>query len=84
MYTGKITIKETTESDLENIKSLWNNGEVMFFVGFPGGKVNRVYVEPSPANKKAWALYGKLGFVSKPRPTYLEDEDTYLGLTKDE
>lgn len=30
MYTGKVTIKETTESDLEDIKSLWNNGEVMF------------------------------------------------------
>ena len=46
--------------------------------------VSRVYVEPSPANKKAWALYEKLGFVSKSRPTYLEDEDTYLELTKDE
>ncbi|MEW8995526.1 hypothetical protein [Clostridium sp.] len=37
MYRGEITIIETTERDLENIMSLWNNGEVMFFVGFPDG-----------------------------------------------
>ena len=161
MYKGKITIKETTERDLENIMNLWNNGEVMFFVGFPDGlgitldqlkewfkvaiknperchysiyaegigycgetfynvdvkhdlasmdikllphaqgkgiaskalsfaidkaftegKVNRVYVEPQSANRKAWTLYEKLGFVSKERPNYLEEDDTYLELTK--
>ncbi|KEZ88343.1 hypothetical protein IO99_02735 [Clostridium sulfidigenes] len=161
MYKGEITIKETTERDLENVMNLWNNGEVMFFVGFPdglgitldqlkgwlkgaikkperchysiyaegigycgetfydvdvkhdlasmdikllphaqgkgiaakalsfaidkaftGGKVNQVYVEPQSANRKAWALYEKLGFVSKERPTYLEEDDTYLELTK--
>lgn len=32
-----ITVKETTHSDLENIMSLWNNGKVMFYVGFPNG-----------------------------------------------
>ncbi|MDR7857028.1 GNAT family N-acetyltransferase [Tissierella sp.] len=37
MYTGKITIKETTVEDLDNIMNLWNNGEVMFYVGFPKG-----------------------------------------------
>lgn len=36
-YTDRITIKETTSNYLENIKSLWNNGEVMFFVGYPTG-----------------------------------------------
>ncbi len=161
MYKGEITIKETTESDLENIMSLWNNGEVMFFVGFPDGlgitleklkkwlegaikkperchysiyaegigycgetfydadvehdlasldikllpqaqgkgiaakslsfvidkaftdgNVNRVYVEPCSENRKAWALYEKLGFVRKTRPIYLEYEDNYLELTK--
>ncbi len=161
MYKGEITIKETTERDLENVMNLWNNGEVMFFVGFPDGlgitldqlkgwlkgaikkperchysiyaegigycgetfydvdvkhdlasmdikllphaqgkgiaakalsfaidkaftegKVNQVYVEPQSANRKAWALYEKLGFVSKERPTYLEEDDTYLELTK--
>lgn len=33
----KIKITETTKDDLENILSLWNDGEVMFFVGFPNG-----------------------------------------------
>jgi len=32
-----INVKETTKSDLENIMMLWNDGEVMFFVGFPNG-----------------------------------------------
>lgn len=30
-------IKETSERDFQNILSLWNNGEVMSFVGFPNG-----------------------------------------------
>jgi GNAT superfamily N-acetyltransferase len=37
VYTGKITIKETDQSDLPNIMQLWNNGQVMFYVGFPRG-----------------------------------------------
>ena len=32
-----ITIKATDESDLLNIMNLWNNGEVMKYVGFPEG-----------------------------------------------
>ncbi len=39
MYKGEITIRETTERDLENIMNLWNNGEAMFFVGFPDGGI---------------------------------------------
>ena len=156
-------IRETSKSDFENIVKLWNNGEVMSFVGFPEGlgstldemdewltwalnkpnrchysiyndeigycgetfynvnaetgtscldikllpmaqgkgiaqtalkfainkafgvgNAERVYVEPHPNNRKAWTLYEKLGFVSKPRPKYLEDGDTYLEITKDE
>ncbi len=162
MYTGKITIKETDQSDLPNIMQLWNNGEVMFYVGFPKGlgvtlerlekwlnwvnqdifrrhysiyaegigycgetfyevdrehdlavmdikllpeahghgiaayalsySVDRVfrnhlttkaYVDPHPDNKKAWNLYAKLGFVSKPRPEYLPEGPTYLEVTPD-
>jgi len=49
---------------------------------FTERKVNRVYVEPQSASKRAWSLYEKLGFVSKERPTYLEEDDTYLELTK--
>ena len=37
MDTAEITIKETDENDLLNVMDLWNNGEVMFFVGFPNG-----------------------------------------------
>jgi RimJ/RimL family protein N-acetyltransferase len=37
VYTGKIRIKETDQSDLPNIMQLWNNGQVMFYVGFPRG-----------------------------------------------
>lgn len=33
----KIIIKETSNEDLINIMSLWNNGEVMSFVGYPNG-----------------------------------------------
>jgi len=37
MYKGNLNIRETTEIDLENIRALWNDGEVMHFVGFPNG-----------------------------------------------
>ncbi|MBU1144975.1 MAG: GNAT family N-acetyltransferase [Firmicutes bacterium] len=33
----RIRFIKTTESDLENILSLWNDGEVMKYVGFPEG-----------------------------------------------
>ena len=33
----RIRMKETTTSDLVNLMGLWNNGEVMKFVGFPDG-----------------------------------------------
>ena len=157
-----ITIKETSFEDLKNVMDLWNNGEVMFYVGFPTGlgvtfeqierwlantqqnpfykhfsvytdelgycgetcydidrvhdlasldikllpkaqgkgiasyalsyAINQVfelnlatkaYVEPTPANKKAWSLYKRIGFVSKPRPAFLEPYETYLEITKD-
>jgi len=32
-----ITINQTSKSDLNNILTLWNDGEVMKFVGFPNG-----------------------------------------------
>ena len=32
-----ITVKETTVNDLDNIKRLWADGDVMKFVGFPEG-----------------------------------------------
>ncbi|HMA60825.1 MAG TPA: hypothetical protein VKN64_11110 [Halanaerobiales bacterium] len=33
----RIIIKQTIREDLENIKCLWNNVEVMKWVGFPAG-----------------------------------------------
>jgi len=33
----RVTLRETTAADLPNIKSLWNDGDVMKFVGFPDG-----------------------------------------------
>lgn len=160
MSNTKIIIKETTEDDLDNIILLWNNGEVMQFVGFPAGlgvtkekmeswlewvitkpqrchysiyenelgycgeafynvddngaaaldikllsnsrgkgighkalvfaidcafndgKAKLVYVDPHPQNKKAWQLYEKLGFISKLRPDFLGEGETYLEITK--
>ncbi|WP_160680442.1 GNAT family protein [Clostridium sp. C8-1-8] len=37
MYKYKLTIKETDKSDLKNVMELWNDGEVMYYVGFPQG-----------------------------------------------
>ena len=37
MNLPKLTIKETSHKDSENIKMLWNNGEVTKFAGFPDG-----------------------------------------------
>jgi len=162
VYTGKIRIKETNQSDLPNVMQLWNNGQVMFYAGFPRGLgvtierlqqwltgvnqdifsrhysiyaenigycgetfydidrghdlarldikllpkaqgkgiaayafshvINQVfsnnlatkaYVDPHPDNKKASKLCAKLGFVSKPRPEFLEKGPTYLEVTRD-
>ncbi|XMB73038.1 GNAT family N-acetyltransferase [Mycoplasmatota bacterium WC30] len=37
MINKNLTIIETTEKDLDNVVSLWNNGDVMHFVGYPNG-----------------------------------------------
>jgi RimJ/RimL family protein N-acetyltransferase len=51
---------------------------------FSQGKANRVYVDPHPDNVNAWNLYRKLGFISKPRPPYLEPWDSYMEITRDD
>ena len=33
----RIIIKSTEVDNLENIRNLWNNGEIMKWVGFPAG-----------------------------------------------
>lgn len=40
-----------------------------------GNGAKRVWVDPNPDNIKAVALYERLGFVRKPMPNYLADED---------
>lgn len=50
---------------------------------FSDDLVSRVYVEPDPDNSRAWRLYERLGFVSAPRPGFLEAWDTYLELTRE-
>lgn len=37
IYGKKIVLRETTEKDLADLMGLWNNGEVMKWVGFPNG-----------------------------------------------
>ncbi len=158
-----ISIRETSENDLGNVKALWADGDVMLFVGFPNGlqqsdedmknwyeriksarpNINHycifdgctycgesfyqidpkhdnraaldiklfsfargkgiaaqglsyaiaeafkhgasaVWVDPSPKNVKAIALYKRLGFVEKALPEYLrggETESLYFELT---
>lgn len=159
----ELTIKETQNEDLENLMNLWNDGDVMKYVGFPNGlnityeaierwylnnhnssaikhfsiyeanlgycgetfyKIDEIndlatldiklfktaqgkgiamaglsntldlifeaglcgkaYVDPNPENLKAWALYEKLGFASKPRPAQLEPFEVYLEITAED
>ncbi|MDA3731694.1 hypothetical protein PBV87_09415 [Niameybacter massiliensis] len=40
------------------------------------------YVESAAVNQKVWSLYERIGFVSKPRATFLESDETYLEITK--
>lgn len=51
---------------------------------FYEGQAKLVYVDPHPDNEKAWQLYGKLGFVSKPRPDFLEEGETYLEIARNQ
>ena len=162
MKEYKLKIKETSKSDLDNIEGLWNNGQVMKYVGFPGGlgitrdkldqwlehindkpsrchysiyednlgycgesfyyvdenglgtldikllaesqgrgiakialkyvidqafnegRAKSVYVEPDLENKSAWNLYEKLGFIPANRPDYLEPNEVFLQLTRED
>ncbi len=48
---------------------------------FAGHLASRACVDPHPDNRKAWALYEKLGFVGQPRPVFLPPSPTYLEVT---
>lgn len=74
-----LTIKEVGTSDLENIRMLWNNGEVMKSVGFPNG-LNRTaadmqtWFEKLKTNRPNWNRYAiydaDLGYCGETGYTY--------------
>jgi RimJ/RimL family protein N-acetyltransferase len=70
----RIIIKETSKEDLLNIMSLWNNGEVMSFVGYPQGLGMTL---PKLMDWLTWA-------ISKPNRCHYSiyhDETGYCGET---
>ena len=83
MYTGrddimkitgtKFIIKSTEREDLENIQMLWNNGEVMKWVGLPSGcnitidKLENWFkgVQQSKGTRHFVVLHEELGFCGE-------------------
>jgi RimJ/RimL family protein N-acetyltransferase len=51
---------------------------------FENNLASKAYVDPNPSNKSAWQLYERLDFISKPRPKFLPEGETYLELTKEQ
>ncbi|MDO4432587.1 MAG: GNAT family N-acetyltransferase [Aerococcaceae bacterium] len=65
-----IVIKETQFSDLTHIQSLWNDGDVMYYVGFPDGLGITVpelekwlahILEKRPHQKNHYSIYDNEG-----------------------
>jgi len=50
---------------------------------FSNNLATKAYADPHPKNKKALKLLEELGFVSKPRPEFLEKGPTYMEVTRD-
>lgn len=69
-----ITVRETTENDLENVKRLWADGDVMKFVGFPEG------LHETNESMKKWFRW-----ISSSRPAVnhfsIFENDLYCGET---
>ena len=69
-----ITVKETTENDLVNVKQLWADGDVMKFVGFPEG------LHETDESMKKW-----FNWILSSRPIInhfsIFDNDVYCGET---
>lgn len=67
-FTTYINIKETKEDDLDNTLMLWNNGDVMKFVGFPNGlgitneKIQKwlKYIDSKRPKTNHFSLYDEL------------------------
>jgi RimJ/RimL family protein N-acetyltransferase len=68
-----INIKETEIIDLENVMKLWNDGEVMFYVGFPNGLnintegINKWYQQlKNNPDMKHYSIYDtELGYLGE-------------------
>ncbi|WMM24935.1 GNAT family N-acetyltransferase [Tissierella sp. MB52-C2] len=74
MIDNKIIIKETSKDDLENVMKLWNNGDVMKFVGFPDGLGTTI------ENLEKWIIWAIQPPYRCHYSIYLED-GTYCGET---
>ena len=67
-----VTIRETTADDLDNVKQLWADGDVMQFVGFPDG------LHETAESMKCW--YSQIA-AAKPDTNHFSifDGDIYCG-----
>ena len=56
--------------------TIYNESEIRGVMeqAFENG-AEKVWVDPNPNNEKALALYKRLGFVQKPRPEYLAEDE---------
>ncbi|MDD3123459.1 MAG: GNAT family N-acetyltransferase [Candidatus Izemoplasmatales bacterium] len=77
----RFRMKETDESDLQNLSKLWNSGEVMKFVGFPDGlnyteEKAQKWLEMTKKNKNAhhYSMYHKDQFLGEAFYTYTDGE----------
>ncbi len=75
MYNNKIIIKETSKEDLEHLLSLWNNGEVMNFVGFPKG------LGETMIKMKQWLSWIEDGRPKRNHYSVYTDDFNYCGET---
>ena len=74
MDSTDIVISETKESDLENVLTLWNDGDVMKYVGFPNGLGEKMdsmirwfkWIEKNKPRVRHYSIYaGGLGYCGE-------------------
>lgn len=66
-----ITVKETTINDLDNIKRLWADGDVMKFVGFPEG------LQETDESMKKW--FSRISAKPTAKHFSVFENDVYCG-----
>jgi RimJ/RimL family protein N-acetyltransferase len=83
---NQLIIKKTTKEDLENVMKLWNDGDVMVYVGFPEGlnvtieKLERWLISiDQTEHREHYSIYEKsLGYCGE--TYYHVDEHGYAAL----